>query len=53
MDDVNYIEDVIIENRNYSVKNRDEIFEYSKEFEWKNVIKKHYLPNVKIIVDRS
>lgn len=53
MDDVNYIEDVIIENRNYSVKNRDEIFEYSKEFEWKNVIKKYYLPNVKIIVDRS
>ena len=36
--DMVFLESEIIKNRNYSVKNRKEIFEYAKTFEWSNVL---------------
>lgn len=52
INNLQYIEDAIIENRQYSISHREEILEYSKEFEWTNVIQKYYLPSVKTIVER-
>jgi len=48
--DISYIEEKIIENRNYSIKNRKEILEYSKEFDWINVIQNYYLPSVEKVI---
>lgn len=53
MDNIEYVENVIIKNREYSTKHREEIFEYSKEFEWENVIKTYYLPNIEKIIGKS
>ena len=45
--DLEFIEDAIIKNREYSVAHREEIIKYAEQFEWKEVIKKHYIPAVK------
>ena len=45
--DLKFIEDAIIKNREYSVAHREEIIKYAEQFEWKEVIKKHYIPAVK------
>ena len=50
IDDIQYVEYAINENRKYSVAHRDEILEYAQNFCWKNVIKKHYLPNVEKLI---
>ena len=50
IDDIQYVEYAIKENRNYSVNHRDEILEYAKNFCWRNVIEKHYLPNVQKLI---
>lgn len=50
VDDIAYVEEKIIENRNYSIQNRKEILEYSKEFDWINIIQNHYLPNVERVI---
>jgi len=52
INDLKYVEDAIIKNREYSIAHRDEILKYAKEFEWTNVIEKYYLPSVKTIVER-
>jgi hypothetical protein len=50
--DLEYVESKIIENREYSVNNRKEIVEYSKKFDWKEILQKHYIPSIqKIIAD--
>jgi hypothetical protein len=51
--DVKYVEECIITNREYSVANRDEIIEYGKQFEWKEVLKRHYIPNIEKLIGRS
>jgi hypothetical protein len=51
IDDTSYIEQKIIENREYSVKHRQEILDYAKEFEWCTILKRHYLPNIEKIVN--
>ena len=51
IDDVEYVEYAIIKNREYSVSHRDEILEYAKEFDWTNVLKNHYLPNVQEVIN--
>lgn len=52
--DIEYIESKIIENREYSVNNREEILEYSQQFEWKKVIEKYHIPSIeKLINDYS
>ena len=51
--DIEYVEDTIRLNREFSIHNRDEIREYGREFEWTNVIKNHYLPVVERLVGAS
>lgn len=52
INDLGFVENAIIENREYSINNRKEILEYSKNFEWKEVIKKHYIPSVEKVIER-
>jgi len=53
INDIDYIEFVIVKNREYSVSHRKEIIEYSKQFSWENIIKNHYIPNVEKVIDAS
>ena len=46
-----YVEQKIIENRNYSIANRKEILEYSLNFDWVKTLRTHYLSNIKKIID--
>ena len=50
VNDLEFVENAIIKNREYSISHRDEILEYAKEFEWKAVLKKHYIPAVEHLV---
>ena len=50
---IKYIEERIIENREYSVNNRLEILEYSKQFDWESVIQNYYLPNIENMIDKN
>ena len=52
IDDVEYVEYQITKNREYSVAHREEIIEYSQQFDWKNVLQKYYLPNVEEVIAR-
>jgi hypothetical protein len=52
VNDITYIEEKIVENRNYSINNRKEILDYSKEFDWINIIKTKYLPNVEKLIEK-
>jgi len=49
--DIEFVEDIIIQNRKYSLKNREEILDYAKEFEWCKILKKHYLPNILKVIN--
>lgn len=49
--DVSFVEEVILKNRKYSIENRQEILDYAKQFEWCTILKKHYLENIKKIVN--
>jgi len=49
--DIEYVESKIIENREYSLQNRKDILEYSKNFDWIRVIKEHYIPNVHNVIN--
>lgn len=48
--DIDFVEKEIIKNREYSIKNRKEVVEYSKNFDWINVIQKYYLPSVERVI---
>ena len=50
VNDLEFVENAIIKNREYSIAHRDEILEYAKEFEWKAVLKRHYIPAVEQLV---
>ena len=50
INDVDYVEQKIIENREYSVQHRDEIREYGLTFDWKNVLAEHYIPAVEEVI---
>lgn len=49
--DIKYIENKIIDNKKYSVNNRQEILNYAKEFEWCRILKKYYLPNIQKVIN--
>jgi len=49
--DIEYIEKKIVENRKYSVQNRKEILEYSKQFNWTEILKTYYLPSIESIIN--
>ncbi len=51
--DIEYVENHIVENREYSVAHREEIREYGRQFEWTNVMENHYLPVVEKLVGAS
>jgi len=48
--DVAYVESKMIENREYSRHHRKDILEYSKQFDWINVMKDIYVPTVEKII---
>ncbi len=50
--DIDFVEDAIIKNREYSINNREEIIQYSKQFEWKEVLRNHYIPSVEKVIER-
>lgn len=52
INDIEYIESIIIKNREYSISHRDEIVEYSKNFEWPNIIENYYLPNIEKLISK-
>ena len=48
--DIEYVKEKIKENRAYSLEHREEILNYAQKFDWINVVKKHYIPNVKMVL---
>jgi hypothetical protein len=48
--DLKFVEEKIIQNREYSVKNREEILDYAKQFEWCKILNDYYLPNVEEVI---
>jgi len=51
INDIEYVESEIIKNREYSVANRQEILEYSKQFEWKNTLEKYHIPFMEKLIE--
>ena len=49
--DTKYVEEKIIENRKYSVDHRQEILDYSKQFEWCRILSDYYLPNIEKVIN--
>ena len=52
VNDISFVEEQIIKNREYSIKNRDEIREYGKQFDWVNILEKYYLPAVENVIEK-
>jgi hypothetical protein len=52
IDDIEYVEQKIIENREYSIKHREEIRAYGRQFDWVNVLRTHYIPAVEEVISR-
>lgn len=50
INNVEYVENVISKNREYSIAHREEILEYAKQFDWMNVIEKYYIQNVNQVI---
>lgn len=50
INDVKFIENVIVENREYSINNRDEILHYAKQFEWCRMMDNYFLPNIQKVI---
>jgi hypothetical protein len=48
--DTKFVEEKIIDNREYSIKYRDEILDYAKEFEWCRMLSKYFLPNIQRVI---
>ena len=53
INDLEFVENSIVKNREYSLLHREEILEYAKQFEWKNVLQKYYIPNVEKLVQKE
>lgn len=52
VNDIEYVENEIVKNREYSLQHRKDILEYSKNFEWFNIIKNYYLPNIEKLINK-
>ena len=50
INDIGFVEEMIIKNRNYCNNNREEIIEYAKEFDWVNVVDKYYVSSMQTII---
>ena len=53
INNINYLSEIIDNNRKTSLTKRNEIREYSKEFEWKKTIEKYYIPSIISIINRA
>jgi hypothetical protein len=51
VNDIEYVENKIIKNREYSLQYRKDILEYSKSFDWIQVLKNYYIPSVEFIIN--
>jgi glycosyltransferase involved in cell wall biosynthesis len=51
IEDIEYVERCIIQNREISLQNRENILEYSQIFDWKNIIQSYHLPHMKKIIN--
>lgn len=51
--DLEYLKNKIDENREYSINHREEILEYSKQFDWKRVLQDYYIPSAEKIINRK
>lgn len=52
VNDIKYVENEIIKNRQYSLQHRQDILEYSKSFDWSNIIKNYYIPNIEKLIGK-
>ena len=52
IDDLEFIESEIIKNREYSISHREEILEYSKQFDWKQILQTHYIPSIMKVIEQ-
>ena len=52
INDIDYINQVISDNREKSRNYRSDIKKYSEEFDWRKIIKDKYIPLVKKIVNK-
>ena len=50
--DIEYVENEIIKNREYSLQHRQDILEYSKSFDWCNIIQEYYIPSVQKLIKK-
>ena len=50
--DIDYIENQMVQNREYSIKHRQEIREYAESFAWEKVIEKYYVPAMEKIISK-
>ena len=53
INDVGFVEAMIVKNRNYCNNNREEIIEYAKEFDWVNVVDKYYVSAMQTIIGKQ
>lgn len=51
--DILFVESEIIKNREYSIRHRHDIINYSKQFDWENVIRDTYIPTVEKLIEGS
>ena len=50
--DIDYIEKQMVQNREYSIKHRQEIREYGESFVWDKVVEKYYVPAMEKIISK-
>ena len=48
--DIEFLEYEIVKNREYSINHREEILKYAQTFDWINVVKDHYIPNIEKVL---
>ena len=48
--DLQFLEYEIAKNRLYSVQHREEILEYAEKFDWINIVRDHYIPNIEKVI---
>jgi len=52
INDLEFVETEIIKNREYSINHREEILEYSKQFDWKEILQTHYIPSIMKVIEQ-
>ena len=50
--DIEFLEYEIVKNREYSISHREEILEYAEKFDWINIVRDHYIPNIEKVISK-